>query len=122
MLSAIQGGMDNSVQISKLESMTTSKLKEIDYLKAWAVFWVLATIGGAIVGFVAGAMLGFVLGGLGVHTRTIAVLCGDLSFVLCIPLSYVLFQFSIRMFLIPKLSPPEGMTPQIPANYSGALQ
>jgi hypothetical protein len=96
--------------------MTTSRLKELDYLKAWACFWVLSTVGGAIVGFVAGAMLGFVLGGLGVHTRTIAIVCGGLGFVLGIPLSYVLFQFSIRMFLVPKLSPPEGVTPPTPAS------
>jgi hypothetical protein len=100
--------------------MTTSKLKELDYLKAWAVFWVLSTVGGAVIGFVAGAMLGFVLGGLGFHTRTIAIVCGGLGFVLGIPLSYVLFQFSIRMFLIPKLSPPESAAPPTAAGYSGS--
>jgi hypothetical protein len=102
--------------------MTTSKLREIDYLKAWAFFWILSTVGGFIVGLVAGAMLGFVLGGLGVQMHTIKVLCGGLGFLLGIPVSYLLFQFSIRKFLLPKLSPPEGMTPQTPSNYSGALQ
>ena len=91
--------------------MTTSKLKELDFLKAWAFFWLLSTIGGALVGFVAGGMLGFVLGGLGVHARTIAVVCGGLGFVLGIPISYLLFQFSIRIFLVPKLSPPDGVAP-----------
>jgi hypothetical protein len=100
--------------------MTTSKLKEIDYLKAWGVFWVLSTVGGAVIGFVAGAMLGFVLGGLGFQARTIAVVCGGLGFVLGIPLSYVLFRFSIRMFLIPKLSPPESAAPPTAASYSGS--
>ena len=99
----------------------TSKLKELDYLKAWAVFWVLSTVGGAIIGFVAGAMLGFVLGGLGVHTRTIAVVCGGLGFFLGIPLSYLLFQFSVRIFLVPKLSSPEGAAPQNAAGYSGSI-
>jgi hypothetical protein len=92
----------------------TSKLKEIDYIKAWAVFWVLSTVGGLVVGFVAGGMLGFVLGGLGVHMRTIKILCGGLAFVLGLPVSYFLFQFSIRMFLVPKLSPPEGVAPPTP--------
>jgi hypothetical protein len=98
----------------------TTRLKEIDYLKAWAFFWVLSTVGGLIIGFVAGAMLGFVLGGLGVHMRTIKVVCGGLGFLLGIPLSYFLFQFSIRTFLIPKLSPPEA-APAAPASYSGAV-
>jgi len=89
---------------------TTAKLKEIDYLKAWAVFWILSTIGGGIVGLVAGALVGFILGGLGAHTHTIRIVCGGLGFLLGIPISYLLFQFSIRIFLLPKLSPTEGVT------------
>jgi hypothetical protein len=100
---------------------TPTKLKETDYLKAWAVFWILSTVGGALVGFVAGAMLGFVLGGLGVHLHTIKILCGGLGFLLGIPLSYFLFQFSIRMFLVPKLSPPEATAPPNPASYSASI-
>ena len=102
--------------------MTTSKLKELDYLKAWAVFWVLSTVGGAIIGFVAGAMLGFIMGGLGFPTRTIALVCGGLGFLLGIPLSYLLFQFSVRMFLIPKLSSSESAAPapQTAPSYSGS--
>jgi ABC-type uncharacterized transport system permease subunit len=99
--------------------MTTSKLKELDYIKAWAVFWVLSTVGGLLVGFVAGGMLGFVLGGLGVHMRTIKILCGGLAFLLGLPVSYFLFQFSIRMFLVPKLSPPESAPQQTAAAYTG---
>jgi len=99
----------------------TTRLKEIDYLKAWAFFWVLSTVGGLIVGFVAGGMLGFVLGGLGVHMRTIKIVCGGLGFLLGIPLSYFLFQYSIRMFLVPKLSSPEVAAPESPASYPGAV-
>jgi ABC-type uncharacterized transport system permease subunit len=100
---------------------TPTKLKEIDFLKAWAVFWVLSTVGGTVVGFVAGAMLGFVLGGLGVHMRTIQIVCGGLGFLLGIPISYFLFQFSIRMFLVPKLSPPEATALPNPPAYSGSV-
>jgi hypothetical protein len=35
--------------------------------------------------------------------------------VLGLPVSYFLFQFSIRMFLVPKLSPPEAVAPPTPA-------
>ncbi len=93
---------------------TTTRLKEIDYLKAWAVFWILSTVGGFIVGMVGGAMLGFILGGLGVRMHTIKILCGGLGFLLGIPVSYLLFQFSIRRFLVPKLSGSDSGSP-IPA-------
>jgi len=83
---------------------TTAKLREVDYLKAWAFFWVLSTLGGALAGAIGGALLGFILGGLGVHMRTIRYLCGGFGFLLGLPISYLLFQFTIRMFLVPKLS------------------
>ena len=86
----------------------TEKLRESDYLKAWAVFWVLTTIGGLVVGAIGGAMLGFVLGGLGVRLHTIRLLCGGFGFVLGLPISYLLFQFCIRKLLLPKLSAPEA--------------
>jgi hypothetical protein len=84
--------------------MATAKLKELDYIKAWAFFWVLSTLGGALAGLVGGGLLGFILGGLGFHIRTIRFLCGGFGFLLGIPISYLIFQFSIRMFLVPKLS------------------
>lgn len=83
---------------------TSPKLKESDYLKAWGIFWVLSTFGGMIAGLVGGAILGFVLGGLGVRMHTIKVLCGALGFLLGLPISYIIFQFTIRYFVAPKLS------------------
>jgi hypothetical protein len=86
-----------------------TKLKETDYLKAWAVFWILTTIGGMIVGAIGGGALGFVLGGLGVRMHTIKILCGGFGFLLGLPISYVLFQLSIRKLLLPKLSGPPSI-------------
>jgi ABC-type uncharacterized transport system permease subunit len=86
--------------------ITTTQLKEPAYLKAWAFFWVLSTLGGFVAGLLAGAMLGFLLGGLGVRLHTIRILCGGVGFLVGIPISYVLFQLSIRKVLLPSLPPP----------------
>jgi hypothetical protein len=94
--------------------ITDTKLKEVDYFKAWAFFWLLSTVGGVMIGAFGGAVLGFVLGGVGVRMHTIKILCGVLGFVLGIPISYLLFQLSVRKLLLPKLSPPPNSTPPIP--------
>jgi len=86
--------------------ITTTELKETAYIKAWAVFWVLSTVCGFVAGMVGGAMLGFVLGGIGVRMHTIRFLCGGLGFLIGIPISYVLFQLSVRKVLLPRLSAP----------------
>ncbi len=88
--------------------MTTFNLKQSDYLKTWAIFWIASTVCGAIVSIIAGAVLGFVLGGLGASMQTIKVLCGGLGFLLAIPVSYFFFQLSIQKFLLPKISTPQA--------------
>jgi hypothetical protein len=91
----------------------TFNLKETDYLKAWAIFWVAATVGGIIIGAVAGFIVGFALGVLGVKLAAIKTICGGVGFLLSIPLSYVLFKYSIQNFLLPKISPPQSATPAL---------
>ena len=87
--------------------MTTADLKQTDFIKAWAIFWIASTISGSIIGFIGGAMLGLILSALGASIPTVKVLCGGLGFLLSIPISYICFQFSIRKFLLPKLSTPQ---------------
>lgn len=94
--------------------ITSSKFKTIDCLKAWAFFWVLSTFGGMLVGAIGGAVLGFFLGGIGVHMRTIRLLCGGFGFLLGIPISFLFFQLSICTFVIPRL-PPGAETDPKPA-------
>jgi hypothetical protein len=81
-----------------------ARLKETDCLKAWAFFWVLSTIGGAVLGAMGGGILGFILGGLGVRMHTIKLLCGAFGFLLGIPVSYLFFQLAISKFVLTKVS------------------
>ena len=86
--------------------ITSSKIKIIDCLKAWAFFWVISTFGGMVAGAVGGGILGFFLGGFGVHMHTIRLLCGGLGFLIGIPISYLVFQLSVSTFLAPKFPSP----------------
>ena len=95
--------------------ITTSQLKETDYLKAWAFFWVLATIGGFIVGAVFGGILGFILGAIGVNIRTIQLLSGALGFLLAIPISYFLFRLAVIKFILPKVAIRNESVPELRA-------
>jgi hypothetical protein len=90
--------------------ITITQLKDPAYVKAWVFFWVLSTVAGFVTGMVGGAMLGFVLGGLGAHAPTIRFLSGGFGFLVGIPISYVVFQLSVRKVLLPNLfypAPPE---------------
>lgn len=50
--------------------------------KAWFVFFLVATIGGAMVGFVLGAVIGGALGIAGVDAGLIKIICGAAGFLL----------------------------------------
>ena len=94
--------------------MTPPRLKESDYLKAWAIFWVLATLGGFVVGALGGAFLGAILGIAGIGLQTIKIACGVFGFLLSIPLSYVLFRFTVAKFIVPKASARNDLGPPLP--------
>jgi len=87
----------------------TSQLKEIDYLKTWAVFFLCATIGGFVVGAVVGGVLGGALGAVGASAQTIRFLSGGAGFVASLPISYLCFRFAVTRFLVPKVT---GQTSQ----------
>ena len=76
--------------------MKTSVLKEADYFIAWAVSFLIATVGGAIIGMVARGILGFLLS---------------------LPLSYLAFRFVVAKYIVSKV---EAATPEltsIPQSY-----
>ena len=87
--------------------MTSTNLKEVDYIKSWAIFFVLAFIGGAVAGGVLGAIVGAILGAAGVSARTIQLLAGGLGFLVSMPISYFCFRFAVTKFLLPKITAPE---------------
>jgi len=83
--------------------MTSTNLKQVDYLKPWIIFFALSfvatTIAGAIVGGIAGALLAVVGGG-----RLISIVAGLLGFLVSLPISYFCFRFAVSKFLVPKIS------------------
>jgi hypothetical protein len=86
--------------------MTATNLKESDYLKSWAIFFVLSFIGGTIAGAVVGGIAGGVLGAVGASPRFIATIAGGLGFLVGLPISYFSFRFVVTKFLLPKVNVP----------------
>ena len=85
-------------------------LKESDYAKGWFVFILAATIVGALAGAVLGALMGAVLAGAGASldiVRTIASITGGLA---GLAVSYFLFRYAVRRFIVSKLSPSDAET------------
>jgi hypothetical protein len=87
--------------------MTTTNLKEVDYIKTWAIFFVLAFIGGMVAGALIGGIAGGILGGLGASKKTISMLAGVLAFLVSMPVSYFCFRFAVTKFLLPKITTPD---------------
>lgn len=87
--------------------MTSTSLKESDYIKVWAIFFVIAFVGGTVAGAIVGGIAGGILGALGSPPRVISVISGLLGFLVSIPISYFSFRFAITKFLLPKITRPE---------------
>lgn len=94
-----------------------TRLRERDFLAAWAAFVTCATIGGIIVGFFAGAILGAVIGALHGPTHYIQVWGGVAGFFAGLPVSYGFFRLFVKKFLIARLA----MPPSIPSPASEAI-
>ncbi len=73
------------------------------YLKSWALFFLLSSIGGALAGAIAGGLVGAVLGGSGAPLATIKVVTGIVGFVAALPISYFAFRWSAEKYLIAPL-------------------
>jgi len=83
-------------------------LKETDYLKPWAIFFVLAFVGGAVAGAIVGGVLGGILRVIGASPKFIGAFSGGLGFLVSMPISYFCFRFAVKKFLLPKITMPEA--------------
>ncbi len=78
-------------------------LKEADYIKAWLIFFFVATVGGGILGAIIGAFLGGGLSIAGFSLTQIKIICGLAGLMVGIPISYFTFRTVIAKFLLPRL-------------------
>ena len=81
-------------------------MNEPPYLKAWFLFFLVATLGGAVAGGLLGGILGFALGMAGVPVQTINVIGTIAGFIIGLPISFFTFKWSVRWFILPNLAPP----------------
>jgi hypothetical protein len=86
------------------------------YFKAWLLFFVIASAGGALVGGMAGLFLGVALALANVGPGTIKLSAAVLGFVLGMPISYFAFKWVVSQFIVKGdvVAPPviEGGPPQ----------
>ena len=83
--------------------MKASPLKELDYLVAWVIFFVLALLGGAVAGFIGGGVIGIVMASMGMSGEVIRAAGGILGFLLGIPVSFVSFRLIVEKFIVQKV-------------------
>ena len=74
------------------------------FLKAWALFYICATIGGGLAGAVAGGLLGGILGAVGTSQTTIRFAAAVAGFIAALPISYLVFRFFVSRFLVQRLT------------------
>ena len=77
--------------------------KEFDYFKAWLLFFVIATVGGGLLGMIVGSFVVAFLGAGGMPLPQITRILQIVAFVVGIPISYVTFRGVVGKYLFPKI-------------------
>ena len=81
--------------------------REFDYFKAWLLFFLIATIGGGLVGLVIGSFLAAFLGASGMPLPEMTRILQIVGFVIGIPISYITFRAVVGKYLFPKIEEDE---------------
>ena len=81
-----------------------TEIKEADYIKAFFLFWLCATVAGFIGGAIIGAILGAAMGVAGVPIPTIQIVCGIAGFLVSIPISYLFFRVFVSRLIAQKFN------------------
>jgi Na+/proline symporter len=79
-----------------------AKVAERHLLIAWFLFWLGATIFGAIAGFMAGAFAGVLVALLSIEFVSPQLAGGMAGFIVGIPVSYICFRLSVMKYLLPR--------------------
>ena len=83
-------------------------MKTKQYLKAWIIFFLVATVGAAIVEGIIGAVLGAIMGASGIPVSTITMVTAGTGFLLGLPISFLTFRWSIQRYILPYLELSSG--------------
>ena len=78
-------------------------LKEFDYFKAWLLFFLVATVGGGIVGLIIGSFVAAFLGAGGMPLEQMTRILQIVGYIIVMPISYITLRAVVGKFLIPKL-------------------
>ncbi len=72
----------------------------IPYAKSWFFFFLIATVGGGLLGVIIGAILGAFLGAAGVSLSSIKLIGWMVGFVIALPISFFTFQWSVQKYIV----------------------
>ena len=76
---------------------------EFQYFKAWLFFFLIATVGGGIVGMIIGGFVAAFLGAGGMPLQKMTRILQVIGFVIALPISYFTFRGVIGKYLFPKI-------------------
>jgi putative flippase GtrA len=77
--------------------------KEFDYFKAWLLFFLIATVGGGLLGLVIGSFVAAFLGAGGMSLAQMTRILQIIGFAIAMPISYITFRAVVGKYLFPKI-------------------
>ena len=80
---------------------------EFQYFKAWLLFFLVATVGGGVVGIIVGSFVAAFLGAGRMSLQQMTRVLQVIGFVIAIPISYVTFRAVVGKYLFPKIEEEE---------------
>jgi len=76
---------------------------EFQYFKGWLIFFVVATIGGGLVGMIIGSFVAAFFGAGGMPLQQMTRILQIIGFVIGIPISYFTFRIVVGKYLFSKI-------------------
>ena len=80
---------------------------EFQYFKAWLLFFLVATVGGGVVGIIVGSFVAAFLGAGRMSLQQMTRVLQVIGFVIAIPISYVTFRAVVGKYLFPRIEEDE---------------
>jgi hypothetical protein len=77
--------------------------KEFDYFKAWLLFFLIATVGGGIIGLIIGSFVAAFLGAGGMPLDRMTRILQIIGLLIAMPISYITFRGVVGKYLFPKI-------------------